>query len=289
MEIEEFLDMLRCPVCLSKLNIDGGMEKLICKNCNEQYLIIENILIVIPSKELKKSAAKDIYENLYRSVLKNEVKRQKIPYHYFEDLRKIKELNIRGKVIIDAGGGRGFIARNLVNEADKVIVADLSFTALKELSMVNSDNMILICGDIQKHFFAPKIADIIICTAVLQSPKDALINFKETLKDDGTLYVQVPVINLPFSNFFLYVFRKIKRRDIKKVKSIHLRVYSTKSIIDKLSSVGFSISKVDYISVLTEFENIPPKIASTAKSIIQKSGLLKKLLASGIQVTCRKK
>ncbi|MGF7119185.1 class I SAM-dependent methyltransferase [Methanobacterium oryzae] len=287
MKIQELLSFLRCPSCYSSFNHDKNC--LICSNCNERYPIIDDIPIILTNEEIKDAEIKKIYEELYTNV-KEDIREQKnVPSHCFDDLREIENLNIKNKVIVDAGGGRGFIANNLVDDVNKYIIVDLSLTALKELKRMEKDNLFLICGDIQKNIFSKEFADIVICTAVLEhleDPNKALNNFKNFLKEDGELYIQVPVINLPFKEIFLYIFRKIKKRDIEEVKKIHLRVYSTKSIINDLNSVGFSISYLNYIPIIKEF-NLT-RLEHIFYLLFNRS-LLKKYLASSIQVTSEKR
>jgi 2-polyprenyl-3-methyl-5-hydroxy-6-metoxy-1,4-benzoquinol methylase len=270
MKDEILIKILRCPQCLSDLYL---LEKnLVCNNCGQKYPIIDGIPILDASKSNQRDKYDKIYEDIYT---KNNLEKSTVLANT-EYLKDIQKLDIKDKIIIDMGSGLGLIAEKLLS-AKKVIVVDLSFSSLVNLNRRKTENMVLICGDIAKTKVKIK-SDIIICIAVLehvQDPEIVLDNFRSVLKDGGILYLQVPVCNLPFQKFFIYLFRKLKRIDTTTAEEIHLRTYSTKSIINELTNNGFSIEDIKHTSVLKEF---------TYSSNLFNN----KLFAAGIQIICKK-
>lgn len=267
MNDEMLIEILRCPQCLSDLRL--LKENLVCSSCGQKYPIVNGIPV------LGINNLGEMYDEIYADVTKNNLEESTVlaNIEYLEDVQK---MDPKDKIIVDMGSGLGLIAEKLLS-AKKVIVVDLSLSALLNLNRRKNENMILICGDIGKKFLKIK-ADIIICIAVLEHvtrPKVVLDNIRALLKNDGILYLQVPVCNLPFPKFFLYLFRKLKRIDPKMAKAVHLRTYSTKSIINELTSNGFSIEGTKHTSVLREF-------------IYSLNVFNNKFFASGIRITCKK-
>lgn len=271
MNNEILIEILRCPQCFSELSL-FKKNVLVCNSCGQKYSIINGIPILDATKSNQREAYDKIYEDIFT---KNNLKKSTVLANA-EYLKDIQKLGIKDKIIIDMGGGLGLIGEKLLS-AKKVIAVDLSLSALLNLNRRKKENMVLICGDIAKTKLKAK-ADIIICTAVLEhvtDPKVVLDNFRSLLKDDGILYLQVPVCNLPFPKFFICLFRKLKRIDPKVAKEIHLRTYSTKSIINELTGNGFSIEDINYTSVLREF-------------IYSLDLFNNKLFAAGIRIICKK-
>jgi hypothetical protein len=54
---KKFLDILACPVCKSKLLVNEG--KLTCQKCAKDYLIIDDIPVLLNNQE---QAATDLKE-----------------------------------------------------------------------------------------------------------------------------------------------------------------------------------------------------------------------------------
>ncbi|MEK7818717.1 MAG: Trm112 family protein [Bacteroidota bacterium] len=53
---KDLLEILCCPKCKGELNYKLEENKLICKNCNEDYSVVDDIPIMLPkSQEEKKS------------------------------------------------------------------------------------------------------------------------------------------------------------------------------------------------------------------------------------------
>ena len=115
--------------------------------------------------------------------------------------------------------------------------------------------MILICGDIEKYFLKIN-ADIILCIEVLEhlnNPKETLAKFNKMLKKGGKLYLQIPVCNLPFPKFFIYLFRTIKGIDHDMADSVHVSSFSTNDIIKILEDANYRINEIRHHSILREF------------------------------------
>jgi|GEM_PF-6378113 len=268
--MDELIQVVYCPKCSSNLEL---LDQLVCCECSSKYQIINGVVVLADESR----GQGHLYDNIYEDIIHEfDIEKSSILVNenYVND---IKKLNLDNKVVFDMGGGLGLISQEL-SESKLVIVVDLSLSALVDLNNRKNENMILVCGDIEKDFLKLK-ADIIICVAVLEhlkNPDIVLKRFNSMLNDGGMLYLQVPVCNLPFSNFFINVFRKIKGIDSETANDVHLTSYSTNGILKSLKESNFNIESVKYSSVLREF-NLPYSLK-----------LFDKKLAAGCVIVAKK-
>lgn len=281
-EYQELTEILICPLCQSDLE-SGEKNSLRCKQCSEEYKIINDVPIMLPSSaKVTSDEAIQFYNQLYRDDAGSQditsVGRQ-VTLRYLK-----KNLDTTDKVILDMGGGEGTYAKELAKTAKKVIVADLTLPRLVRLSQTKTGNIVPVCGDIQTLFVKTK-ADIIICIAVLEhlpEPQQVLANFKELLKEDGKVCLYVPVLNLPFPALVTRLYRRLRRFDIQQIEKEHIRLWSTKELMADLNAAGFAVKNGEFVSVLTEFRRIPFSVIS----FFRRFAFMDKLLAQGIHLTC---
>jgi len=277
---KEFTEILMCPQCKSDLEV-SEKGNLLCKGCHEEYEIIKDIPVMLPASVRRTNEFIQFYNKLYRpnSSRDNVSRERKTTLSYLR-----KNLPSVSKVVLDMGGGEGVYARELAKQAEKVIVVDLSLPRLIRLSQAKGGNIVTICGDIQTLLLKIRV-DVILGIAVLEhipNPKQALINFKSLLKDEGKVCLYVPVLNLPFPKMTVFLYRRLRRFNVKQIEKQHLRIWSTKGLMADLDGAGFAVENKEFTSILTEFRRIP----SSLVSFCQKFGFMDKLLAQGMHLIC---
>ena len=155
------------------------------------------------------------------------------------NIRKVVKKYITGKTILDAGCGTGHLMLDLLKENYEVTAIDYSNElidfAKKNIKNANSNENIISCDliSIKKQNFSP--FDSIICLDVIEhidSDEMVLKNFRDLLKNEGTLIISVPAIKSFYGE-----------RD-KKVG--HYRRYDKKELIKKVTNTGYVIFDIRY-------------------------------------------
>ena len=274
-DIKNIIDYLMCPNCGSELEIIGYQE-IACKKCAEIFKISKNVPILLPVSGKQQDTD-------FVKFVEGFISEYKISGLAIKDneMKFLKEnLDINNAIILDAGGGWGYISNEL-KEAKKVFLVDLCFSQLAEVSANLNDNIVPICANIENHVLKPKV-NIIICAHVLEhllDPKKALIVFHDMLREDGKLLIVIPILNIQlFRNNIIWIFRnmKLKMSKVKRSRkeSDHLRVYSDIIIMDELAKTGFVIDKIKYTPFF-------PRLLGRSK-------FFSKLFAHTVSIICKK-
>lgn len=165
------------------------------------------------------------------------------------NLRKIIKKNIAGNVVLDAGCGTGHLTIDLLKEGYEVTAIDSSPELIHLLrETVKSENLRLpsFISDIcNPHGLTEKKFDTIVCLDVIEhiEPDERVLNnFRDLLKNEGTLILSVPAVKKLYGE-----------RD----KTVgHYRRYDKKDITDKVHKAGFEISDIhfwNFIGVIPYF------------------------------------
>jgi len=270
MRIEDYVIYLVCPVCGTNLSVID--KNLVCNGCGERYEIRDNIPILLPKSV---HTTNDEFINLYNTI--NETEK----YDFEVDERGkvlenfiLKDSLYTDKIVIDMGGGKGQISKKL-KTARMVFCLDLSISALNKIYKNNENmNILPICVDIHNNCLNVD-ADIIVCTEVLehvQNPERCLKIFNSSLKNSGLLIISVPVLNLPFKQLCISIFRRVTEKNVD--KNEHLRVFSTDQLILSLKKAGFNVEKIKHYNLFSKLSGI--------------NDCLDRLFAHCVYVACRK-
>lgn len=244
MNVENYIKYLTCPICGADLHISSS--SLICNKCGEKYEIRLGIPVLLP----KSAKAIDVkYITLYDSLYAQG--NYYVPNVYDrlnrEESFSLRDLNCTDKIVVDLGGGMGVISKTL-SSAKIIFCVDLSVYALNKID--KNKNIAPICADVQTNCLNVK-ADIIFCTEVLehlQHPTKCLEICNKLLKDDGSLIITLPVLNLPFKNYVYKIYRKITRSTMSPDE--HLHIFSTSQIVMDLNKAGFVIEKIKHHNLI---------------------------------------
>jgi len=205
-----FLNILCCPKRFCRGDLEELSEDnkpiLRCKNCGEKYFIKEGIPVLFPNIRYSENIHRrhwDLEENAksYAKKYNNYLKKQGSPwglYTHISELAVIKRLtkniDLKGKAIIDAGCGNGRLL-SAYPEAKIKIGIDTSLILLQETKKREPDFW-LVCGQLEDMPFKDCIADFSVSIRVfqhLQAPEQAFSEMVRTTKPSG--YISLELYN----------------------------------------------------------------------------------------------
>jgi len=155
---------------------------------------------------------------------------------------------VKGKVILDAGVGQGYMTIELAKMGAKILACDLSVLALKRLQKIAekigvSDNIIFVACSLERLPIKNEVVDGVVSNAVLEhifQEERAIAELGRVSKRASGLMITVPLkyrYNNPlFIPSLIWQDKKIG----------HLRRYSEKEILGKLKKFGYSVKKIYY-------------------------------------------
>ncbi len=205
---EEYIRFLCCPDCRGNLELAG--KTLICKSCNNKYLLVSNIPILLPGSmtgdvELSRKKWDEEYG---KTVNKNLAKKLK---QVFKDTYLEPALNYLGRIYksfrnkkyLEIGCGPFFVGQELAKKGAFVVGIDYSMNALRlakfYLAEEGIKNYFLVCGDITRMPFKNNSFDLLYGGGVIEHFKDTVGVVKENkrvLKKAGVALNTVPKLNL---------------------------------------------------------------------------------------------
>lgn len=175
--------------------------------------------------------------------------------------KKIKERwDMKNKIFIDLGCGFSTVGFR-IPEAKKVIMVDNDPGVIKNIQTKIAKNMVCFCENVED--FKSEKSDYIFSTNMIEHssyPHKMLRCMKKMLKDDGEYFITCPVLNISENKtkrkIIISIWRKILFEFLHhtKYRHIHKRVYSTKTLIKDIESVGLTVNKIDYISIIPFFK-----------------------------------
>lgn len=166
--------------------------------------------------------------------------------------------------ILDVGCGDGAIGRLIKNKKINLVGVDISKEAIKLSRNYYNQTKVF---DIEEDNFPKKWEnsyDYIICIEVLEhlfNPKEALLEMKKLLKQDGTLIVSFP--NMAWWKYRLKLLRGEYPEESRLYKMVeHLQNFTLKSFKKLIEETGYGIIDInpDYGRVPLPFYILPKKL-----------------------------
>lgn len=282
MEIQELAALLKCPACGAGLEAADG-TKLACPGCRREYPVVEGVpvLLLTGASEAVDEAVR-FYNDIYRDDPGDQDLASRGRRTTLEYLRT--NLDVKGKVVLDLGGGEGTYARELAGQGARVIVADLALPRLLRLRRDNPENLIPVCADIQAGFLRTPV-DAAVSIAVVEhlpEPGKMLVELARVVRSGGRACLYVPVVNLPFPRVATGLYRRLRGFDVARMEKEHPSIMTGKKLRAELAAAGLNVLDVRYYSVLEEFRWLPHFISR----LVAKVPFLRGWLAQGMFVTC---
>ncbi|HSI21120.1 MAG TPA: methyltransferase domain-containing protein [Verrucomicrobiae bacterium] len=216
MTAASILKLMQCPSCGGEL--DKKKTNLVCKGCDASFSIEDDMPIMMDTrKPWGKSADKDriTYNGFYADRIAQGdgwwVKKTD-PYLRMRDEHNlnasrwfvcnlIHKQNPDAKVILDAGGGEGYVSNYLLDlygekKAPMTICYDLSNTLLADgAERYDQPTLVPIAGDLQHLALKDNSIDCILCIETVEHIRDLSSYAKEilrVLKPGGKIYITTP-------------------------------------------------------------------------------------------------
>jgi SAM-dependent methyltransferase len=244
---ETLIDILRCPVCASGLDIiqrdvvneDGQIQEglLSCLKCQEPYPIINGLPRFVPSSNYADSFGFEW--RLYGRVQIDSFSGNRISRDRYEATTGWLPDSKKDQLILDAGCGGGRFAEIALTTGAMVVAFDYSncidFT--KTNFTGRDDSLHLLQADISKMPFKP-VFDAVYCMGVLQhtpNPQESLRCLYNVLKPGGELVVDVyekPEVRRRFVSylnpqkwFWQPLFKRIPHKVLHRFIQLYVRLF----------------------------------------------------------------
>lgn len=150
--------------------------------------------------------------------------------------------------VLDAGCGDGFwleILRDL--GFNDLVGIDLSFPFLQR---AKSKGLEVIRCDISKMCFNRQFDVVIMCDVLehISDLESVINNIYQTLKENGILYLIIPVYDSLSSRYDRFIKRRSKIDEARQHDETHIHAFSKSEIIKLLNSHSFQVDKTIYTS-----------------------------------------
>ncbi|MHA1616279.1 MAG: methyltransferase domain-containing protein [Candidatus Njordarchaeales archaeon] len=226
--------LLRCIRCHGDLTLRDN-KSLICLNCNQEYKIVNDIPVMLPSRELESAEEVRIFNELVERydkwffsekgavLFRNEVKAIKYA---------LEGINVRKSVEIGVGTGMFAKALNIEYGIDP---------AWKPLLLARQRGIKVVQGVAENLPFKSTLFDaafLIVTICFLREPLKALLEIRRILKRGGYLIIGFIDRNSPWGRFYLR--KKERKHPFYKVA----KFYSVEEIEEILKDLDFRIHKL---------------------------------------------
>jgi ubiquinone/menaquinone biosynthesis C-methylase UbiE/uncharacterized protein YbaR (Trm112 family) len=257
---KDFLEILRCPVTGSKLNLivneenDGRVKNgsLVChSNTNIQYPIVNYIPRFVPKSNYADNFG--FQWNKFSKTQFDSYTNQPITYNRFWNATGWNSHEMNGQFVLDAGCGSGRFAEISLQSKAKVVAIDFSNAVdAAYQNLGNYSNLLLVQADIYNLPFEKNIFSYVYSLGVLQHTPDAkksfdsLINF---VKPGGRICVDLYWKRLKTMLHTKYLFRPItKKIDQKKLFNLIEKsapfLLSISNLFIKIPIIGKGLSRL---------------------------------------------
>jgi|Deesub1362B_J571_1020462.scaffolds.fasta_scaffold00505_9 ubiquinone/menaquinone biosynthesis C-methylase UbiE len=241
----KFLRLLACPLCKSSLKL--GTNNLKCVNCNQEFLIVGNIPILVAKTSKHVEIQAKIFNKEFKTYDKYELENWRISY-----IRRLFEwLELSpGDNYLDIGvGGSGYTVIEASRKNVFSVGIDISFEGIKkakyfaENELKNSKLCNFAVANAEYLPFKSKTFSKVSAISVLEHiPNDELVikEIARIIKPNGKVFISVPNMYKRINPIFwmpYYIHDK---------KVGHLRHYKAEDLIEKFSKQGFNIEGVFY-------------------------------------------
>lgn len=195
----KLIDYLRCPECKSDnldivtiIKIDNNIKtgKIICKQCNIEYEIIDFIPRFVEKDNYTDSFGFEWNKIHPESYFDSDTGTKK--YEVILDAFDLRA-DIDGKVMLEAGCGSGRKTEQFLLTGLEVVAFDYSNSVnILQKKLGHNNKLHIVQADINKLPFKNNLFDIVNCTSVIQhtpSPEDSFNNLFKVVKKNGRIQV----------------------------------------------------------------------------------------------------
>src|SRR5712664_1579100 len=185
---DDLLEILVCPNCKCRLNMDGNA--FTCSACRANYPLLRGIPRFVPEQAYVGSFGFQWTKHAHTQLDRNGT------YYSEKNFREILEIEpakIRGKLVLDAGCGMGRYAELASRYGARVIGVDLSRAVESAATNLRArSNVQILQGDLMNLPFAEGTFDFIYSIGVLHhtpSCESAFRKLARTLKPGGRIVI----------------------------------------------------------------------------------------------------
>ncbi len=191
-------------------------------------------------------------------------------------------------LILDLGSGKGSRSLFLQSKGLKTIAFDINQSSLD----LYNNKIKTVCGDMNNGLpFESGTFNGVLCTEVLEhtsTPDKVISEISRVLKEDGTLVITTPCLNIPiFRGLLTKIYRLLLQR--KCSYEVHKQVFSTKNLCSLLQN-KFKVVNVEYTRFTTQFQ-IHFGFSIRLNTILQKfakNNIFLQYFAQGNIIVCKK-
>lgn len=191
-------------------------------------------------------------------------------------------------LILDLGSGKGSRSLFLQSKGLKTIAFDIDQSSLD----LYSDKVKMIQGDMNNGLpFESGTFFGVLCAEVLEhtsTPGRVISEISRVLKEDGTLVITTPCLNIPiFRSLLVKIYRLLLQR--KCSYEVHKQVFSTKNLCNLLQN-KFKVVDVEYTRFTTQFQihfGFGVRLNTVLQSLAKNNSFLQ-YFAQGNIVVCKK-
>ena len=180
------LTALVCPTCKSVLQV--GDDLLTCPICVSNFPLLRGIPRFVPSENYADSFGLQ-WNRFARTQLDSAIGTNRSRDRFIHETLW-NENQLKGKLVLDAGCGSGRFSEVALGLGARLIAIDYSSAVDAASENLNSENLLIIQGDLANLPIPSQSLDFVYCIGVLQHTQNPEIIFAELLrclKPDGEI------------------------------------------------------------------------------------------------------
>lgn len=247
------LDILRCPLCVSRLALDGDAGdadeietgRLDCAGCPASYPVEGGIPRFVPRDNYASNF--DIQWNAFRRTQLDSACGQSISSDRFAHYTGWTADRLRGALVLDAGCGAGRFAEVALSLGARVVAVDFSgaIDAARD-NLKGKGDVDFIQADINALPFAPESFPFVYCLGVIQHTPDPDRSFRSLARmtaPGGRLAVDVYAAgwhNLFFAKYWIrpLTTRLSAETSLKIVRRVFPALYAISRVVGRIPVLG---------------------------------------------------
>lgn len=239
----DLLALLRCPDCRESLTLSElAAESLSCQGCQKSFPIVHGVPQLISSRSAALSL--DVAGSFAKQWETYREQREEYRWQFLDWIAPVTEEFFQGKIILDAGCGKGRHLTWASNfGAELVVGVDLGFGSTQVAQRAHSDrpNVAVIRADIFNLPFASGTFDYAYSIGVLHhlpDPEGGFRSVLDTVKPGG--HISAWVYGLENNEWIENWISPLRERVTSKLPPIILRAIS-KALATILKTVGHGL------------------------------------------------